>query len=105
MNGIGILSFTIGWIIFFATVLILSSILIFKSLILKTKGLTRVNKGLNYMRDKPSFQGYTTKGNYLNKNYSPQKVSTNSASKPKNFCPYCGHKMEPDFRFCPYCGN
>ncbi|MGQ9689651.1 MAG: twin-arginine translocase TatA/TatE family subunit [Desulfobaccales bacterium] len=22
-----------------------------------------------------------------------------------NFCPYCGHSLEPDFRFCPRCGR
>jgi hypothetical protein len=22
-----------------------------------------------------------------------------------NFCPYCGHSLEPDFLFCPRCGR
>jgi len=21
-----------------------------------------------------------------------------------NYCPFCGHKVEPDWNFCPYCG-
>jgi hypothetical protein len=105
MNGVGIISFTIGWIVLFGLVLILSSILLYKTLLLKTKGLTRVNKGLSYMKDKPSFQRDNFNPNYPNKQYSIQKVSNNSVYKKKNFCPYCGRKMEPDFRFCPFCGN